>query len=374
MNKKDIARLKRQLQTETDTAFLYEVVSDRTGDKKLSDLYHKMSEIENIHAKRLLSVLNKKGIETALPMPSFSARIKARLARHFGYEFVLSGLMRTEREIARSDVAGKIKKGAELTGSELNHIRILDNLIAADTGSEGSTLARFEGRHRTVGGNALRAAVMGSNDGLVSNLSLIMGVAGATSGNSEVIIAGFAGLLAGAISMALGEWLSVQSSRELNIRQIQMEEEEFENSPDEEMLELTLIYQSKGLDREKAAEIAGEVFQNKQTAVETLVKEELGIDTKELGGSAWEAALTSFGLFAAGAAIPLLSFLFLTGMKAVLLSCILSAAGLFIIGGGITLFTGRGLIYSGLRQVIFGLGAAAVTFAIGKLIGVTIAG
>jgi VIT1/CCC1 family predicted Fe2+/Mn2+ transporter len=374
MNKKEIARLRRQLQTEADTAFLYGVVSDRSGDKTLSELYRKMSEIENNHAKRIISLMNTSGIETAIPLPSLSARIKARLTRHFGYEFVLSGLMKTEREIARTDVARKIKKGSELTGSELNHIRILDNLIAAETGSEGSALARLEGRHRTVGGNALRAAVMGSNDGLVSNLSLIMGVAGATSGNKEVIIAGFAGLLAGAISMALGEWLSVQSSRELNIRQIQMEEEEFENSPEEEMLELTLIYQSKGLDREKAAEIAGEVFKNKQTAIETLVKEELGIDAKELGGSAWEAALTSFGLFAAGALIPLLSFLFLTGMKAVILSCILSAAGLFIIGGGITLFTGRRLIYSGLRQVIFGLGAAAVTYAIGKLIGVTIAG
>jgi VIT1/CCC1 family predicted Fe2+/Mn2+ transporter len=215
---------------------------------------------------------------------------------------------------------------------------------------------------------------MGSNDGLVSNLSLIMGVAGATSGNKEIIIAGFAGLLAGAISMALGEWLSVQSSRELYKRQIMNETEEIENSEAEELMELTLIYQAKGLSREKAADMAHEVFKSKDTAVETMVKEELGIDIKELGGSAWEAAITSFALFAAGATIPLVPFLFMNGIKAVLISAVCSAIGLFIIGGGITLFTGRSLLFSGFRQVLFGLGAAATTFGIGKIIGVAITG
>lgn len=366
--------LKKQLQTEVDASFLYKTVSDKTDDKTLSDLYKQMADIENGHANRLLSRINKAGIKSELPAPSVSARIKANLTRFLGYGFILNSLMVTEKNIAQSSITDKARKGESVSGSELNHVRILENLMTADSGSSGSNIARLEGRHKSVGGNALRAAVMGSNDGLVSNLSLIMGVAGATSGSREIIIAGFAGLLAGAISMALGEWLSVQSSRELYARQIQTEEEEFDNSVEEELKELTLIYQSKGLSREQAADMAKEVFKSKETAVETLVKEELGIDTKELGGSAWVAAITSFALFSIGAIIPLIPFLFFKGTNAIMVSSIFSAFGLFIIGGGITLFTGKGLLFSGLRQVIFGLGAAAITFGIGKLIGVAIAG
>ncbi len=372
MNRKAIKKLRKQMQTEADASFLYKAVSDNTSDKTIAELYFRMSQIENTHANRFLTQIRKSGINAVVPGPSVTARVKVQMVKYFGLDFLLTGLLKLEKDLARAEVDRKIKKGEKITGFELNHSRILENLMASDAGATGTSLSKLEGRHKTVGGNALRAAVMGSNDGLVSNLSLIMGVAGATSGNRDIIIAGSAGLLAGAISMALGEWLSVQSSRELYQRQIQIEEEEVENSEEEELMELTLIYQAKGLSREKAAEMAGEVFQSKETAVETMVKEELGIDTKGLGGSAWEAAITSFVLFASGAILPLIPFLFINGLNAVLLSALLSACGLFIIGGGITLFTGRSLLFSGLRQVVFGLGAAAITFGIGKIIGVAI--
>ena len=233
---------------------------------------------------------------------------------------------------------------------------------------------QLEGRHRSAGGNALRAAVLGANDGLVSNLSLVMGVAGATLAGKGVLIAGIAGLLAGAISMALGEWLSVQSSRELFANQIATEKEEIENSPEEEVEELTLIYEARGLSKENASLLANQLLANKDTALDTLAREELGVNPEELGGSAWEAAITSFFLFAIGAILPVAPFLFTSGMPAVYISIGLSVIGLFILGAVITLFTGRSILYSGFRMVIFGLIAAAVTFGIGRLIGVSIGG
>ncbi|HEY9088943.1 MAG TPA: VIT1/CCC1 transporter family protein, partial [Anaerolineaceae bacterium] len=224
------------------------------------------------------------------------------------------------------------------------------------------------------GGNALRAAVLGANDGLVSNLSLVMGVAGAALASQQILITGLAGMLAGAISMALGEWLSVQSSRELYANQIAIEREEIEAAPEEEAEELALIYESRGLEREVARSMARQIMSNREHALETLAREELGVDPEELGGSAWVAAGTSFLLFSLGAIIPVAAFFFLSGVSAIIVSIALSTLGLFLVGAATSLFTGRGLLFSGMRMVIFGLAAAAVTFGIGRLVGVSLAG
>ena len=174
--------------------------------------------------------------------------------------------------------------------------------------------------------------------------------------------------------MAMGEWLSVQSSRELYEHQIAIEKEEIAQNPAEEQEELSLIYQSKGLSEERARELAAKIMADHSVTLDTLAREELGIDPEELGGSAWEAALTSFFLFAFGAVFPILPFFFLQGLNAVFTSLAVSGVGLFIIGAAITLMTGRNVFYSGFRQVLFGLGAAALTFGVGKLIGVTVTG
>jgi VIT1/CCC1 family predicted Fe2+/Mn2+ transporter len=241
-------------------------------------------------------------------------------------------------------------------------------------GMGGSALADLEGRHRMSGGNALRAAVLGANDGLVSNLSLVMGVAGAEMSGSAILVTGLAGLLAGAGSMALGEWLSVQSSRELYQRQIQIESDELRDAPEAEAEELTLIYQAKGLPEAQARELAAKLIGQPATALDTLAREELGIDPDELGGSAWQAAATSFVLFAIGAIVPVAPFALLSGQTAVWTSIVASGILLFGIGAGITLMTGRSVLYSGMRQVLFGLAAAALTFGVGRLIGVSLAG
>lgn len=227
-------------------------------------------------------------------------------------------------------------------------------------------------RHRTARVSWLRAAVLGANDGLVSILSLTMGVAGATSSNADVLIAGLAGVLAGAGSMALGEWLSVQSSRELYAHQIKIETEEVEQNPQEELEELALIYQAKGLPEDRAKELASHMMADSKNVVDTLAREELGIDPQELGGSAYEAAITSFGLFALGAAFPLLPYLFWGGNTAIFVSIAASAVGLFLIGAAITLMTGRSVLFSGARQVLVGVAAAAITYGIGRLIGTSV--
>jgi VIT1/CCC1 family predicted Fe2+/Mn2+ transporter len=199
-----------------------------------------------------------------------------------------------------------------------------------------------------------------------------MGVAGATNSRPDILIAGLAGVLAGAGSMALGEWLSVQSSRELYENQIKIEAEEISETPEEEQEELALIYQSKGLPEDRAKELAAHMMADKDSILDTLAREELGIDPEELGGSAYEAAFTSFFLFAFGALFPMLPYFFLSGTTAIISSLIVSAIGLFIIGAAITLMTGKSFWISGARQVVVGIAAAALTYGIGKLIGVSV--
>jgi len=225
-----------------------------------------------------------------------------------------------------------------------------------------------------MSGNALRAAVLGANDGLVSNLSLVMGVAGAALNAHLILITGLAGLLAGACSMAMGEWLSVNTARESNQRQIDVEATELEEIPDEEKEELALIYQSKGLPEDQARALADKLISNKETALDTLTREELGIDPTELGGSPWTAGATSFFLFSIGAIFPVAPFFFLTGMQAVVAALALSGFALFTIGAATSFFTGRTILFSGARQLLIGFAAAGVTYGVGRLIGVTVGG
>jgi VIT1/CCC1 family predicted Fe2+/Mn2+ transporter len=259
-----------------------------------------------------------------------------------------------------------------MAAQERNHARILGLLASGTSGVEGGILARLEGRHRNVGGNALRAAVLGANDGLCSNLSLVMGVAGAAPSGHAVLFAGIAGLVAGAFSMALGEWVSVTSARELAEREVATEESELEVTPEDEREELQLIYEAKGLSRAEADQLSRDLLARPRTALEVLAREELGIDPGDLGGSPWTAAGTSFVLFAIGAVIPVLPLVFVSGWTAVGVSVSVSALTLFGIGAAITILTGRSVWRTGLRQLMLGLSAAGCTFVIGRLAGVAL--
>ncbi len=243
------------------------------------------------------------------------------------------------------------------------------------SGDDGSAEAVTKGEtwHRSARSGTLRAIIFGVSDGLVSNLSLVMGVAGASDQGSLILLAGVAGLLAGAFSMAAGEYISMQSQRELFEHQIELERAELEAMPDEEQQELTEIYVAKGFPREEAERIAERMFEDPATALDALVREELGLDPDELG-SPWGAAFGSFLAFAVGAVIPVAPYLFGSGAPAFAISLGVSLVALFAVGAGVSLLTGKGVVFSGLRQLGIGAAAAAVTYLVGSLIGVGVGG
>jgi vacuolar iron transporter family protein len=364
----DISRYTENLQGEIDAIALYGRLAEKESSETLTHFYTRMVDVETIHANVWRERLESAGVDTSGMSPAWRARVLMFVARHFGPSLVVPTI--AEREASDEAMYDDQPEALErMPGDERSHARLFREL-ATGRGMEGGAIARIEGRHRGSGGNQLRAAVLGANDGLVSNLSISMGVAGASQGGHAVLIAGMAGMLAGALSMAIGEWLSVQSARELFAHHVKVEREELLNVPDEEEEELTLIYQSKGLTAEQArlmsqSIVGGDIGR----AVDTLAREELGIDPNELGGSAWVAAITSFFLFAAGAIVPVAPFFFASGLGAVVVSIVVSALALMVVGAAITVVTGSSVLKTGGRQVLLGMFAAAVTFGLGALVG-----
>jgi len=351
---------------------LYEALAANEKDARIAEVYRRLAATERRHAQHWVEKLTRERQPIAPHRLGWRTRVLRWVATRFGAGTVVPIIAGQEVADAQR-YANTPDRMPGMGGDEQSHALML-RTIAGGRGVEGPTIARLEGRHRAAGGNALRAAVLGANDGLLSNLSLVMGVAGASLATREILVTGFAGLLAGASSMALGEWLSVQSSRELYERQISIERSEIEARPEEEAEELALIYEAKGLAPEQARSVAKRLLESESSALDTLAREELGIDPNELGGSALQAAVSSFALFAFGAIIPTLPFMFLTGHAAEVAALTASGAGLFFIGAAITVLTGRSAWYSGMRQVVIGLGAAGLTFAIGRLIGVSLGG
>lgn len=371
----DTARLRANLQAEIDSAAIYTALAAVERHPPLAEVYRRLAATEEAHARFWEAQLRAANQPVSAATPGWRARSLAWLARRLGPEFILPALVGREQQ-GRLDYATQPEsQGTALPAQEHSHARLLQAITGPARASlGGGALARLEGRHRAGSGNALRAAVLGASDGLLSNMSLVMGVAGADLSGHAVLITGLAGLVAGACSMALGEWVSVQSSRELYERQLAIEGEELRTAPEEEAEELALIYQAKGIDEEQARALAARIIQDPGAALETLAREELSIDPAELGGSAWEAAGTSFLLFALGASVPVIPFLFGTGLLTIVVSLALSILALFGIGAAITLLTGRSVWSSGLRQVLIGLAAAGLTFGLGRLLGVALGG
>jgi len=363
-------RYEANLQDELDSAMVYRALAESESHPPLATVYRRLADVEEKHAAFWRGRLEAAGAKPAAPKAGWRATVLAALARRFGPAFVLPVLVNNERSDSNKYVGLGETQNTALPAEERSHARILGTI----SGTSGRNIAESEGRHRTSRGNALRAAVLGANDGLVSNLSLVMGVAGAQMSGNDILVTGLAGLLAGAGSMALGEWLSVQSSRELYERQMAVESQELQDAPEEEAEELALIYQAKGIPETEARALADRLMSQPATALDTLAREELGINPEDLGGSAWQAAGTSFLLFAIGAIVPVAPFALASGAFAVRASIVGSGVMLFVLGAGVTLLTGRGVFRSGMRQVLVGLAAAALTFGMGHLIGASLGG
>ncbi|WP_035057546.1 VIT1/CCC1 transporter family protein [Andreprevotia chitinilytica] len=366
-------RFLRNWHDEMNGAALYDVLADVDRDPNRQDIFRQLAESERGHARVWQQRLQRAGVTVPAFKPDFRTRLLRRLVRWFGPGFVMSTVAAAEYA-DRNKYAGQ-PDAALLSTEERGHAAIVQAVAGRGGrhGADGSTIANAEPwHHGASSGNDLRAAVLGANDGLVSNFCLVMGIAGAGVAAKVILLTGIAGLLAGACSMALGEWLSVTNARELATSQLAKEAEELEQTPLAEQHELALIYRAKGMAKEDAEHLAAQMMQNPETALDALAREELGIDPNELGGNPWRVATTSFLLFAFGAAVPVLPFVFATGTTAMVVSLLLSALALVGIGAVTSLFNGRPVWYSAGRQMLTGTAAAALTFGLGHLFGASL--
>ncbi len=382
LNDEERARSLDNLKLERDAVVLYERLAEIEKDTVRSAAFHRIAGNERRHAEIWASRLEQAGA-TVPPVsgPRMRVRMIILLARLFGTNAVSDLVQALEGDEEEAYASQLTPETALIAADEREHAEIWEQLNEGATAGRGHrTRPREEAWHRSGRSGTLRAAVFGANDGLVSNLSLVMGVAGAAAGavtgaaagNHFIVLAGIAGLLAGAFSMAAGEYISMQSQRELFENQIAMEREEMRVMPELEREELAEIYRQKGLPRAEAQAVADRLMMDPEKALDTMVREELGLDPDQLG-SPWGAAWSSFISFAVGAVVPLTPFLLGSGLNAVIAALALSFAALFAVGAAVSIVTGRGFVFSGTRQVLIGAAAAAVTFAVGTVIGVNVA-
>ncbi|HWU87674.1 MAG TPA: VIT1/CCC1 transporter family protein, partial [Kofleriaceae bacterium] len=343
----ELQRFRSNRQDEIDSAAQYRAMAAAEPDEAVARVYRELADVEERHAAFWEAQLRARGVDPGPARPSWRARVLGWVARRFGARAILPTV--ASREAAgRNDYAVQPETAhTRMPAQERSHARVLEAMLARRQGVPGAELARVEGRHRNIRGNALRAAVLGANDGLCSNLALVMGVAGASESHAAIAVTGTAGLLAGACSMALGEWISVTSSRELAERELRVERDELAAAPEQEREELQLIYEAKGVPPDEASQLSRRLVRDQGAALDVLAREELGIDPHELAGSARSAAIVSFLLFALGAVVPLVPFLIGSGPAAFWASIALSGLVLFAIGAAITLFTGRSVWLSG---------------------------
>jgi VIT1/CCC1 family predicted Fe2+/Mn2+ transporter len=328
------------------SVWLYRTLAETEPDARLRSLFESLGEAAERQAALALGPPS-----TPRPAfrPSLRARLVAALARRIGVQRARPML-----------VALRLRGMSAVTPSAAPPIHPMP-----------TSVTEVGARHRRGGGGNLRAAVFGVSDGLVSNTSLILAVAGAGAVSGQVALAGVAGLLAGAFSMAAGEYISMRSQRELFERQMSEERAELERFPEEEAEELALIYAARGVPLAQARAMTATLVLDTDKALDTLAREELGLNPDELG-SPWGAALSSFLAFATGALLPLLPFLFGTGQRTLGLPVALSAAGLFAVGAALSLFSGKNAVLSGLRLLLVGAVSGATTFLIGRLLGVNL--
>ena len=334
-------------QEEKQSAWLYRVMAEVETDAVKRDLFTALGSAAESQA----TIWQKQIAPPSEPPLRFHPTLRAR---------VVAWLIR---------VLGPRAIRPALAAIKVRGISVYNGAAAIPGHAMPTVVAQVGHRHRGVGsGGNLRAAVFGVNDGLVSNASLIMGVAGATHDVAFILTSGVAGLLAGALSMAAGEYISMRSQREMYEYQIGLEREELAQYPEEEAEELALIYNARGMSMEDARAVAGKMIADPEHGLNALAREELGLNPDDLG-SPWGAAIFSFLSFTGGALIPLAPFL-LGLQAAVMVSAVLAGVSLFGVGATLSLFTGRGAWRGGLRMVLIGGGAGLATYGLGAALGV----
>lgn len=357
-------KYREYLNAELEAAAMYEALASIEKDPKRAQIFRDLVQSEMKHARRWAEKL---GIDPGTIKPrslgpkNWILNIGARI---FGTNKVLPILLHLEAK--ETDAYLIDPEARDLVIEERQHSKTLSELSGSKERGHASGLGTFLGNS-----GGLRAAVLGVNDGLVSNFSLVMGVAGGTGNPDFILLAGVAGLLAGAFSMAAGEYVSMRSQRDVYEYEILKEEIELREWPDEEKEELVLIYQAKGLSREEAEQISERIMGNHQVALDTMAREELGLDPSSLG-SPWLAATSSFLSFVCGALVPISPYIFGIGSTALILSTLLSGLALVFVGGFLSNLSGKSVFTGGGRMLFAGGLAATVTYSVGSLIGVAI--
>lgn len=392
----DVEQSLANLKLERDAIVLYDALAGIEKDPRRAAAFRHIAANERRHGEIWAAKLRDQGV--AVP-PAQSPRLRVRviiwLARLFSTKAVADLVQALEGDEEEAYEGQPSPEVASIAADERRHAEIWRELGGEPTANRSFTpsgdgpltasgaalapradrttsdIAARERWHRAGQTGTLRATIFGVTDGLVSNLALVMGVAGAQPEPHFILLAGIAGLLAGSFSMAAGEWISMQSQRELFQRQIELERAELQAIPEEEEVELGLIYRRKGFGEEESKAIAKRLMADPEAALETLVREELGLDPDQLG-SPWGAATGSFLAFAGGALIPVLPYLFLRDALAFWLALGISLIALFFVGAAVSLLTGRSPLRSGVRQSLIGGAAAAVTYTVGAAIGVAV--
>ena len=368
--KDSVRRWREMLTSERDAAALYDrLAAAETGERRA--VLTELAEVERRHAAHWEAKLRSVGATVPARSPvSLRTRVLGTVARRWSPSAVLPLVERAERvDAGRYDVDPDAAE--RMAAEERGHARTLATLIRGGRPDATSQIARRERWHRGDRSGSLRAAVFGVSDGLVSNTALVMGFAGSGSSHSAILLAGVAGLLAGAFSMAAGEYVSMSSQREMYQRELSIEARELAENPAEEREELVLLYRAKGLDRQQAERVADRLMADREIALDTLAREELGLDPDSLG-SPWAAAISSLLAFAVGAFVVVLPYLFGGGRAALATAVGLAVLAMVAVGAGIGALNGRSPVRSAARQVIVGGLAALVTFAVGRLIGVSV--
>ncbi|MFI9721886.1 VIT1/CCC1 transporter family protein [Streptomyces sp. NPDC052396] len=364
------ARLRRWrelLRDERAAAALYErLARAETGERR--EVLRELAAVERRHAAHWEGKLRAAGAEVPAPgAVPLRARLLGRVADHWSTAAVLPLVERSERADAGTyDAEPDAAPG--MADEERGHARTLSRLTE---GNPRAGITRDEPWHRGDRSGALRAAVFGVSDGLVSNTALVMGIAGSGSSRTAIVLAGTAGLLAGAFSMAAGEYVSMSGQREMYEREIGLESQELEEDPESERQELVLLYRAKGLSEQEATRVADTIMADRTVALDTLAREELGLDPNALG-SPWSAAASSMLTFALGALVVILPYLITSGTAAFAAAVSLFVLALATVGAGIGVLNGRPPLRSAARQVLVGALAAAVTFGVGRLIGTSV--
>jgi VIT1/CCC1 family predicted Fe2+/Mn2+ transporter len=369
----DISSFTEHWQDESDAAFLYRVLASVERDPQRRDVYQRLAEVEDRHVAIWERLLAEHGRRPGHFKPSGRARVLAFLGRRLGPDFLLPLLLSEEGREVRAYLT--MHRATHPTAAGRNE----SLLLAKESAEHADTLSRLTGKegagepwHRTGSGGFLRNVVYGFNDGLTANFGLVAGVIGASSAQQHeaIIVAGVAGLIADALSMGSSGYLAAKSEQEVYAHEIALERDEIALMPEVERDELALIYEAKGMDRMSAERVATQVMADPVRMLAEQVQEELGIG--EAGRSPLREGWVTGVATALGALIPVFPFFIWRGTPALLIAFVVAMASHFLVGAARSVFTGRGVLRSGLDMFVVGLGVAAVGYATGELISRTL--